>query len=286
MATAAGYLYIMGAPVPTRRLEGLWCQSPVRSLAVPTRAMRSASAAARTSAAAEGWPSARPNAREQTMADLNTWQNGAQIRLHALMHDGRTLLSTSVYPTPGRGRVDYGRFHGWRSQAISALGSLIGTTAQYTVEFDRRVKDYYISNVEAGLAILAALQSDISNGYLRTTANIISAEVFGDFLEMAQHLLDEGYKDPSASLTGAVLEDGLRRIARNNDITVNDGDDLSSLRDKCAGKKIFNNLVRQQITAWTTLRNSADHGKFSEYTAQQVASMISDVRSFLGSHIG
>jgi len=132
---------------------------------------------------------------------------------------------------------------------------------------------------------LRRLRSDIEKGYLRKTANIISAEVFGDFLEIAEHLLTEGYKDPAASLTGAVLEDGLRRIARNNDITVADRDDLTSLRDKCAGKKVFNNLVRQQITAWTTLRNSADHGKFDEYTAQQVGSMISDVRSFLANYL-
>jgi hypothetical protein len=79
---------------------------------------------------------------------------------------------------------------------------------------------------------------------------------------------------------------GLRRIADNNDITVTDRDDLSSLRDKCAQKQVFNNLVRQQITAWTTLRNSADHGKFDQYTAQQVGSMISDVRSFLASNLG
>jgi len=45
------------------------------------------------------------------------------------------------------------------------------------------------------------------------------------------------------------------------------------------------NPRRQQITAWTTLRNFADHGKFDEYTAQQVGSMISDVRSFLATHL-
>jgi hypothetical protein len=39
------------------------------------------------------------------------------------------------------------------------------------------------------------------------------------------------------------------------------------------------------MTAWTTLRNSADHGKFSEYTEQQVGSMIADVRAFLAIHL-
>ena len=129
------------------------------------------------------------------------------------------------------------------------------------------------------------MHADIENGYLRKTVNIISAEVFGDFLEMAQHLLDEGYKNPAASLAGAVLEDGLRRVTRNNYITVTDGDGIASLRQKCAAKKVFNKLVSDQITAWTTLRNSAAHGKFEDYTAQQVGSMLSDVRSFLATHL-
>jgi hypothetical protein len=78
---------------------------------------------------------------------------------------------------------------------------------------------------------------------------------------------------------------GLRRIACNNDITVTDKDDLNSLRDKCAQKAVYNNLVRQQILSWTTLRNSADHGKFEEYDAQQVRLLIEGVRSFLANHL-
>jgi hypothetical protein len=219
------------------------------------------------------------------IADMS-WQEDAQTRLDALISDGEALSQTAVKTAMGTIRIAYGKFYGWRSQAISALTSILGPASTYTVEFEKRVNQNSKSNIDAGIAILSALHSDIENGYLRQTANIISAEVFSDFLEMARHLLDEGYKDPAASLTGAVLEDGLRRIARNNDITVTDRDDLNSLRDKCAGKKLFNNLVRQQITAWTTLRNSADHGKFDEYTSQQVGSMISDMRSFLAIQLG
>src|SRR5712691_1089843 len=205
-----------------------------------------------------------------------SWQENALTRLASLIEYGGENID---YGT-GQGM---GHFYGWRTQAISALRAIVGENDIYTTEFESRVT--YQNGPDSGIPILRRLQSDIENGCLRKTANIISAEVFGDFLEMGEHLLAEGYKDPAASLTGAVLEDGLRRIARNNDIAVTDGDNLTSLRDKCVRKKIFNNLVRQQITGWTTLRNFADHGKFDEYTAQQVGSMISDVRSFLASHL-
>jgi hypothetical protein len=134
--------------------------------------------------------------------------------------------------------------------------------------------------------MLRALRSDVEGGHLRKIANIISAEVFVDFLEMADHLLQHDYKDPAASLTGAVLEDGLRRMVTNtNGISVSNNDDLNSLRDKCYGAHLFNNIVRQQITSWTTLRNNADHGKFDQYDASQVRLMIEGVRGFLATHL-
>ena len=207
---------------------------------------------------------------------LMSWQEDALTRLASLTEYGGENIN---YGTA----QGIGHFYGWRTQAISALRAIVGENDAYTTEFKSRVT--YQNGPDSGIPILRRLRSDIKNGYLRKTANIISAEVFGDFLEMADHLLDEGYKDPAASLTGAVLEDGLRRIARNYDIAVTDRDNLTSLRDKCVEKKIFNHLVRQQITSWTTLRNFADHGKFDEYTAHQVGSMISDVRSFLGTHL-
>jgi hypothetical protein len=207
-----------------------------------------------------------------------SWQEETLKRIDDLIEQGRGISRSA-----GRGE-SFGLFIGWATQAKSLLQSLLDSKSPYVSEFTK----YAIpqNGTEPTVQILTRLRSDVASGYLRTTVNIISAEVFGDFLEIAQHLLDEGYKDPAASLAGAVLEDGLRRIARNNDITVSGRDDLTSLRDKCAGKQIFNNLVRQQITAWTTLRNSADHGNFAEYTAQQVGSMISDVRAFLAKHLG
>jgi hypothetical protein len=211
--------------------------------------------------------------QEQRMS----WQEDALKRLDELIKDGESVR----FDATAQG---WARLHGWNTQAIVALEQIVGSDHAYTRALIRASAD--LSSTYDILEILSRLRSDLQKGYLRKAADIISGEVFADFLEIAQHLLDQSYKDPAASLCGAVLEDGLRRIARNHGIQVSDRDDLTSLRDKCAQKGVFNNLVRQQITAWTTLRNSADHGKFSEYTAQQVGSMISDVRSLLATRLG
>jgi hypothetical protein len=208
-------------------------------------------------------------------------------RLAALIEFGTVnVLATRNRDEYGSYTVERGLFQGWRTQALVALRAIFEANHTYPEEFNAHTAEDYAANAEAGIAILTAARQDITNGYLTKTANLISAEVFSDFLQMAEHLLERDYKDPAASLCGAVLENGLRRIAGDHDVKVTDSDDLNSLRDKCAQKEVFNKMVRQQITSWTTLRNYADHGQFEQYTPQHVASMISDVRSFLAIYLG
>lgn len=47
---------------------------------------------------------------------------------------------------------------------------------------------------------------------------IIAAEIFSDFLEMAEHLLEQGYKDPAAVMIGSVVEENLRKFCVANKI--------------------------------------------------------------------
>jgi hypothetical protein len=214
-----------------------------------------------------------------------SWQDDAVTRLNTLIERGEALwFGPSSIPGVAE-RANYAQYHGWRSRAMTALAELVGPDHTYAAEFTKCTNNELRPRRDAGIEILCALRSDIEDGYLKKISTLISAEVFSDFLEMAKHLCEEGYKDPAASLAGAVLENGLRRIAVNQGITVTDKDDLNSLRDKCAQKRVYNNLIRQQIVSWTTIQNSADHGQFDAYDSQQVASMISDIRAFLSNHL-
>ena len=61
-------------------------------------------------------------------------------------------------------------------------------------------------------SIAKALRDDIKAGCLKSFAELIHGELFGDFLEMAKHLLDEGYKDAAAVIAGSTLEGHLRQL--------------------------------------------------------------------------
>ena len=135
------------------------------------------------------------------------------------------------------------------------------------------------------MGVLRAASEDLVNGYLFDTRSLIEAEVFSDFLEIAQHLLDSGYKDPAASLAGAVLEDGLRRVCSAASVPFKKSDGLDALNTALAKAGAYNRLVQSRVDTWRHIRNAADHGNFAEYGADDVRDMIAGVRDLLASNL-
>ena len=133
--------------------------------------------------------------------------------------------------------------------------------------------------------VLTILKTELEQGLLGEVEDLVRAEVFTDFLETAEYLLEKGYKDPAAVLVSTVLENGLRRIAGKHDIVVKDKDDISSLNTKLGDAKAYSKLDRSQIQTWKKLRDSATHGKYDEYTKPKVDAMLEGVRRFLTEHL-
>lgn len=105
---------------------------------------------------------------------------------------------------------------------------------------------------------------------------------------MADELQKKGFKDPAAVLAGSVLEEHLRNLAQKNGVAITnaDGDPLkaSRLNDALKAAGAYSNLEHKSVIAWLDLRNDAAHGKYENYDAKQVASLIRDVRDFMIRH--
>ena len=130
---------------------------------------------------------------------------------------------------------------------------------------------------------LRALRRDYDAGYLVTVQSLVRAEVFADFLEMAEHLLEQGYKDPAAVLVGGVLEEHLRTLCDGRGIASQvrgKPKKADSMNADLASAGVYNKLDQKSVTAWLDLRNKAAHGHYSEYTADQVGNMLVGVREF------
>ena len=131
---------------------------------------------------------------------------------------------------------------------------------------------------------LEALRADYEDGYLASYDGLVRSDVFGDFLEMAEHLLNEGYKDPAAVVVGSVLESHLRALSVAKGIAVKSGEKYvkaDRLNSELSKYGKYNKLDQKNVTAWLDLRNKAAHGHYSEYTEEQVKNQLAGVREFM-----
>jgi hypothetical protein len=184
---------------------------------------------------------------------------------------------------------DVSRFCGWRARAEHLLEEMVGPQSVYYKRFvvaaDKAEKDNgYVDGVRSSFQIVESVRYDFLCGRLPSLKAFVTAEVFSDFLDMAEHLLSNQYKTPSASLVGAVLERGLRDLATANALPVRSRDDLSSLASRLAEKNIFTRLTQRTLMVWIDIRNNADHGYFDKYSDGDVKDMLTGVRSFLSQY--
>lgn len=132
--------------------------------------------------------------------------------------------------------------------------------------------------------VLSALRTAYETGYLATVAELIHADIFSDFLKMAEYLLSEGYKDPAAVIIGSVLEEHLRQLCVKKGIAVTVAGKAKKadlLNSDLAAQSVYSKLDQKSITAWLDLRNKAAHGKYTEYSKEQVALLLQGVRDFM-----
>ncbi|MFZ0592306.1 MAG: hypothetical protein WAM39_17735, partial [Bryobacteraceae bacterium] len=95
---------------------------------------------------------------------------------------------------------------------------------------------------------------------------LVHADVFSDFLEMADHLLEQGYKDAAAVIVGSVLEEHLRKLCQKHGLgtTINSGAPKKAdlINADLAGAMVYPKLDQKNVTAWLDVRNKAAHGKY------------------------
>lgn len=179
-------------------------------------------------------------------------------------------------------------FKVFETSSLSFILSTYGEKHPYYTRFKESVVNTKPNDVEAGKGILTSIKTEIEKGWLSTIKGLISAEIFSDFLDMAEHLLSEKYEHPAAVMIGSVLEEHLRQLCDKNGIAITEIKNGKTLPKKAdllnadlAGKGIYNKLDQKNIIAWLDLRNKAAHGKYTEYNIQQVEFMLQGVTEFM-----
>jgi hypothetical protein len=121
-------------------------------------------------------------------------------------------------------------------------------------------------NITILTGVLKAIRADYKAGRLNGVTELIHADLFADFLEMADYLQAEGYKDAAAVICGSVLEGQLRKLAEKLGIATMQNSrpkKADTLNSELAAIEAYSKLDQKNVTAWLGLRNHAAHVEYS-----------------------
>lgn len=182
-------------------------------------------------------------------------------------------------------RVAYGIL----ARARGAIEKISGGRSSYTQQMLSILdKDWHPSyQAELIIGIATALKSDLQDGYLASLSELVHGEIFSSYLQMAEYLLAEGFKDAAAVIAGSTLEAHLRQLCVKHGIDTEhrgaDGSDRpkkASQLNQDLAKIAYSQFDQKQVTAWLDLRNSAAHGKYGDYTQKSVEQFVEWLRDF------
>ena len=206
-------------------------------------------------------------------------------RLDGLLKMGEELLATrKSLPSNAIGddRINSQLGHQWVTSVQNLLVRVFGENSEHYKNFSKQVEKHLsFSPVFSAQGILKAAKDDFENEQLFDVRQLIEAEMFDDFLEQAEHLLEAGYYQPAAVVAGSVLEDGLRKLCKSKNIEIPEKPRLDTLNANLAKDGVYSKLVQKRITAIADLRNKAAHGQWDEFTKEDVEEMIPSVRRIM-----
>ena len=201
-----------------------------------------------------------------------------------LINEGDTILKKYGWSNGVRGShpsdLEYNK---WYSSAKNLIGK---ACSEQGIHYKQIEDIYTLSNgnsyyMPGCLGVLESAYEDFKSGLLEDTKAMITAEVFTDFIEQAEYLLNEGYKLPAAVLMRGVLEDSLRTLCNKEaKISLPDKPKLDWMNTELVKAEIYNKNVQKQVTAWAGIGNSAAHMKIDEFSDIDVKNIISGIINF------
>ncbi|WP_435212628.1 hypothetical protein [Streptomyces sp. bgisy034] len=166
----------------------------------------------------------------------------------------------------------------------AAVARLTMKGSVYTQQVQRAKGHGTEYRLRHNMQVAISLRDDLNAGWTETVVELVHADTYSDYLEMADSLLTKGYKDAAAVITGTSLEVHVRALCMKNGIaTLVAGKpkkaDTMNADLKKAG--VYGGLQQKQLTTWMGLRNSAAHGDYGDYDKDEVRQFIDGVQAFM-----
>lgn len=176
--------------------------------------------------------------------------------------------------------VDNEYFGQWCG-GYASLRLMLGDHAELLPPMPNGYKDNKLINVQHHLGILKGLQSAIAKGHLFRLKDLVSAEIFDDLLDQAEHLLKRQYAQAAAILARAALEGHLKALCVNSNCAPSK--DRPTIENYRLALVDAGSLPKEDallLTANVKIGNDAAHDK-PEFDKANVPGVLQYVREFM-----
>lgn len=214
-----------------------------------------------------------------------------------LVSSGTKINQTVSTASSGLSGNDLALVSEWVNRLGQIIRKLYGENSQHFQSYNKAlaVPNFYnlhsnwYSQFTQMLGVARAIKHEISKNLIADFRALAQADIFSDFLEMGEYLLEEGYKDAAAVMIGGVLEDGLRKLSERKSLplVLDSGKPMTidGLNAQPAKNDIYSKFVQKQVTTWAHLRNKAAHGEYAEYSKDEVKAMLIFVQGFAADNL-
>ncbi|MGD9735197.1 MAG: hypothetical protein AB7V58_06250 [Solirubrobacterales bacterium] len=138
------------------------------------------------------------------------------------------------------------------------------------------------------VAVVHALRDDYALGGLASVEELVQADLFDDFLDMADELLAKGFTGPAVVLAGTVLEQQLRNLAEKCGLAVTDEKErpksVETLGIELRKAELISEVQRKSVIAWYAQRREAAHGRTDGLSPDDIERTIDGIRGFITRH--
>lgn len=202
-------------------------------------------------------------------------------RMKSLIEESSVVLSSRKN---GMGRdyiSDKTALNSWLTKVKNIIHITFGVHSVHNRELLKTIgaRVQFVEDVEAIKGLLMGALDDLENGFITGQEIIIANEIFGSVLEEAKHLHKTNHKDAAAVLGRVVLEDSLKRLAKNEDLNTNMK--TSRINDELKKLEVYSQPQWRLIQSWLDVGNAAAHGKFTEYDVIDVRNMLDGIEQFV-----
>jgi hypothetical protein len=147
------------------------------------------------------------------------------------------------------------------------------------------LNDIGINRINPGIlqGLLESSKREFTFGLLSHPKILATADSMEDFLQQAEYLLEQDFKDPACVLIGGVLEETLRSMLENKypEVKFNPKDGIRKFNKLLLEVSAYDKATYKLIDGYAEYRNLAAHGDYIKYTKSQVEDFLSFTRNFI-----